>query len=77
MSLMGIDVGSSSVKVGVYSEDGELLSVARGDVTPQHPQPGWWEQDPEEVWQTTSNLIRRLVKEEALKHDPPEVLAVV
>jgi xylulokinase len=76
MSLLGIDVGSSSVKVGAYRENGELLTVTRGDVTPQHPQPGWWEQDPEEVWQTTSNLIRSLVQEEALKHDPPKALAI-
>jgi len=76
MSLLGIDVGSSSVKAGAYREDGKLLSVTRGDVTPRHPQPGWWEQDPEEVWQTTSNLIRSLVKEDALKHDPPKALAI-
>ena len=76
MSLMGIDVGSSSVKVGAYSEDGELLSVERGDVTPHHPQPGWWEQDPEEVWLTTSRLVRNLVKEESIKRDPPKALAI-
>jgi sugar (pentulose or hexulose) kinase len=76
MSLLGIDVGSSSIKVGAYSEDGELLAVARGDVSPQHPQPGWWEQDPEEVWRTTSRLVSGLVKEEALERDPPKVLAI-
>ncbi|UCB46841.1 MAG: hypothetical protein JSV25_05320 [Spirochaetota bacterium] len=76
MSLLGIDVGSSSVKVGVYREDGAMLAVTRGDVSPQHPQPGWWEQDPEEVWQTTSNLIRKIVKEDKVKHDPPKVFAV-
>jgi xylulokinase len=76
MSLLGIDVGSSSVKVGVYRENGELLKVVRGDVTTHHPQPGWWEQDPEEVWQTTSVLVRRLVAEDSIKHDPPKALAI-
>jgi xylulokinase len=76
MSLLGIDVGSSSVKVGAYREDGELLAVARRDLTPRHPEPGFWEQDPEEVWRATSSLIRSLAEQEALRRDPPKALAV-
>jgi len=76
MSLLGIDVGSSSVKLGAYSEDGELLAVVRRDVSPRHPQPGWWEQDPEEVWQTACNLIRSIAREKALKKDPPKAIAI-
>jgi sugar (pentulose or hexulose) kinase len=49
MSLVGIDVGSSSVKVAAYSENGELLSVASNDLTGLHPEPGSWEQDAQEV----------------------------
>jgi xylulokinase len=76
MSLLGIDVGSSSVKVGAYHENGELIDVARGDVTPLHPQPGWWEQDPDEVWQTTSNLVRSLTRKRVLRRDPPRAVAI-
>jgi sugar (pentulose or hexulose) kinase len=76
MSLLGIDVGSSSVKVGAYRENGELIEISRGDVTPRHPQPGWWEQDPEEVWQTTSILVRSLVRKKVFRKDPPHVVAV-
>ncbi len=76
MSLLGIDVGSSSIKVGAYRENGELIAFTRGDVTPQHPQPGWWEQDPEEVWQTTSALVGSLVKKREIRRDPPKVVAI-
>ena len=50
MSLVGIDVGSSSVKVGACSEEGELIGVASDTLTPLRPAPGVWETDPEDIW---------------------------
>jgi xylulokinase len=76
MSLVGIDVGSSSVKASAYSEAGELLGVARQDVTPEHPQPGWWQQAPEEVWQATLTCLGRLAQAAEVRRDPPKVMAV-
>lgn len=76
MSLVGIDVGSSSVKVGAYSEDGQLLAVASHGLTPLHPAPGLWETDPEDVWRATSLAMRRLAAHEAVRRDPPRALAI-
>jgi sugar (pentulose or hexulose) kinase len=60
MSLIGIDVGSSSVKVAAYSVEGELIAVVSHDLTPIHPEPGQWETDPEDIWQATSKEMREL-----------------
>jgi xylulokinase len=77
MSLIGIDVGSSSVKIGAYREDdGTLLGLAGGEITPLHPQPGWWEQDPEEIWAATSQGMRALLATAALRSDPPKAIAL-
>ena len=76
MSLIGIDVGSSSVKVGAYSEEGELLVVASHNLTGLHPQPGLWETDPDDVWRATSNGIRQIMKDDVMKRDPPKAIAV-
>jgi xylulokinase len=76
MSLVGIDVGSSSVKVAAYSEDGMLLSVASNNLTGLHPEPGSWEQDAEEIWQVTSLGMRELTASDALRKDPPKVIAI-
>jgi xylulokinase len=76
MSLIGIDVGSSAVKVGACSEDGALIAVASHDLTPLHPAPGLWETDPEDIWQATTRAMRSLMAQEALRHDPPRALAV-
>lgn len=76
MSLIGIDMGSSSVKAAAYSEDGQLLAVTSHDLTGLHPEPGLWEQDPEEVWQATSSAMRKLMALEPLKRDAPKAIAV-
>ena len=75
MSLVGIDVGSSSVKVAAYSVEGTLLAVASHELTPLHPGPGMWETDPEDVWQATSAAMRKLAHDPALRADPPQVIA--
>ncbi len=48
-TLLGIDEGTSAVKAVLY--DGELRprAEARREKALSHPQPGWVEQDPEEV----------------------------
>lgn len=76
MSLIGIDMGSSSVKAAAYSEDGVLLASASHDLTGLHPKPGLWEQDPEEVWQATSASMRGLMGMDPLRSDPPQAIAV-
>lgn len=76
MSLIGIDVGSSSVKVAAYSEEGKLLAVASHNLSPIYPQPGYWETDAEDIWQATSKGMQELGNHEALKADPPKAIAV-
>lgn len=76
MSLIGIDVGSSSVKVAACSEDGRLIASASHDLTPLHPAPGLWETDPEDIWQATSKAMQALASMEAMQKDPPRALAV-
>jgi len=76
MSLIGIDVGSSSVKIAAYHDDGTLLAVVSNELTPIHSQPGWWEQDPQDVWQSTADGLRELMGRGAIKNDPPQALAI-
>jgi xylulokinase len=76
MALIGIDVGSSSVKVAACSEDGELIGSASHDLTPLHPAPGLWETDPEDLWQATGQAMRALLAQPALRRDPPQAIAV-
>ncbi|NPV85776.1 MAG: hypothetical protein HPY45_07175 [Anaerolineae bacterium] len=76
MSLLGIDMGSSSVKIAAYDVDGRMLAVTGKEITPLHPQPGWWETDPEDVWRATRLGLEEIAKMDALRHDPPSALAI-
>jgi sugar (pentulose or hexulose) kinase len=76
MSLFGIDVGSSSVKISAYSEDGKLLAVENNLINPIHEKPGWWETNPEDVWGATKLCIQELTALEVVRRDPPKALAI-
>jgi len=76
MSLIGIDMGSSSVKIATYREDGKLLGVVNNGISPLHPQPGWWETDPENVWQAVTRSLGELMNLGEILSDPPKALAI-
>ncbi|MFP4384113.1 MAG: xylulokinase [Spirochaetia bacterium] len=45
--FLGIDIGTSGVKSGIFSSNGELLGVSRGSSYQiSSPRPGWAENDP-------------------------------
>jgi len=49
--LLGIDVGTSAVKAGVFDAEGRLLGLGRASHRVDSPQPGWAQCDPELWWQ--------------------------
>ena len=58
-ALLGIDLGTTGVKVALFSvEDGHVLADAFFDYPLYHPHPGWAEQNPAEWWQATLAAIR-------------------
>ena len=65
--LLGLDVGSSSVKAALVDADSGTV-FAHG-VSPAHelpitaPKPGWAEQDPEIWWKHTKKAIRLLARD--------------
>ena len=48
-TVLGIDLGTRSVRAGLFSLDGSLLAGHEQSVRTSHPQPGWAEQSPPEV----------------------------
>ena len=61
MALLGIDLGTSAVKVLVLGEDGQTLGSGRADYPMLTPQPGWAESDPQAWWQATCAATRAAV----------------
>lgn len=56
--LMGIDLGTSSVKTMIMDENGECKALAFRDYNIQFPKAGYTEQDTEMLWQAAIQSIR-------------------
>ena len=48
--VVGIDIGTTSVRVTIYDADGNLITEGRVPNILSHPHPGWAEQDAEDWW---------------------------
>jgi xylulokinase len=57
--LIGIDLGTSSVKTIVMNAQGQIITWADEEYAISTPQPGWAEQDPEIWLQATINTVRK------------------
>jgi glycerol kinase len=60
--LLGIDEGTSAVKAVLYDADLRPLAEARREKRLLHPQPGWVEQDPEEVVDAVVGAVGELLE---------------
>ncbi len=57
--LMGIDVGTTGLKVVVADADGTLLAQCGEEYATRYPQPNWAEQDPEAWWRACCAVTPR------------------
>lgn len=61
--LLGIDIGTSAVKVGAFDDQGRLVKLARRSYPRYTPQPGWVEQDPEAWWAAACDAVQEVLAE--------------
>jgi xylulokinase len=59
-ATIGIDVGTSAVKVVAVGLDGSLLAEASRSYPTHTPRPGWVEQSPEDWWAATCQALREV-----------------
>ncbi len=60
--FLGIDVGGSVIKSGIYDEQGQEKGVAAMSAPVFSPQVGWTERDMGEMWRMVCNSIRQVLK---------------
>lgn len=65
--FLGIDLGTSEVKVLLLDEAGGVLATAGSPLELQHPQPLWSEQDPADWWRATEQAVAKLRAERPLE----------
>ncbi len=72
--VLGVDLGTSSVKVSAVTRNGEILAQEGMDFPLQQPKPGYAEQDPEDWVSATTVAIVRLILNDQLK--PEEITGI-
>jgi len=60
--LVGIDIGTSSVKASAYDAKGFLLAKSSHPVDTFTPQPGWAEQEPVQWWEAVCAVLRDITR---------------
>ena len=74
MSLLAVDMGSSSCKAAAFSEDARVLALKTQPYSAESRHPSWREMPPEKFWQALQTVVRAIAAE--VTHDPVEVLAL-
>ena len=63
MSLyLGVDLGTSAVKVILVSGDGRVLNTVINEYDLHFPHPGWAEENPDDWWNMTKDGIRQVIQ---------------
>jgi xylulokinase len=57
--FIGIDLGTSAVKVAAVDESGQLRGMGSAGYSTQHPRPGFAEQHPDDWWEATVAAVRQ------------------
>jgi xylulokinase len=74
--LLGIDLGTSSLKVAVLDGNGRLLASAGVEYAIDSPQPGWAEQDPRIWYDAACIAVRQAMAESGLRAEQVEAVGL-
>jgi xylulokinase len=74
--LLGIDLGTSGVKVLAIDKKGRTLATAMESYPLIQPKPGWSEQNPDDWWAGVKKAIQKILSDPALSNTAVEALAL-
>lgn len=55
--VIGLDVGTTSVKAVAFDRAGQVVAGANTPTPTERPQPGWAEHDPEALWAASARVV--------------------
>lgn len=59
--LVGLDVGTTSIKAVAYEPDGRAVARATAPTPAHHPRPGWAFYHPDELWERCAGALRAML----------------
>jgi len=64
--VIGIDIGTSNVKVIILSSDGRIIASETNSYPLYSPKQGWSEQEPNDWWQSTQQALKTIIEKNSL-----------
>ncbi len=68
-AVIGVDVGTGSVRAGVFDLDGTMLGTASSPILEFNPKPDFYEQSSENIWAETGKVVRQAIAQSGLSPD--------
>ncbi len=72
--VLAIDEGTTSARSIIFDANGHVVVIARREFAQHHPQNGWVEHDPEEIWRDVVAVVREALDTAGLR--PSDLAAV-
>lgn len=67
--VIGVDIGTTGTKTGLYDRNGRLVSEAFEESVLRYPNPGQVEQDPEDIFRSVLNTVKKAMAASRLTPD--------
>ena len=65
--LLAVDQGTSSSRAVVFDSRAQPVASAQQEFKQIYPQPGWVEHDPEEIWQSILDVMKKAIANSGVK----------
>lgn len=65
--ILSIDQGTTGSRAVIYDRNGKNIANAYQEFPQYFPKPGWVEHNPEEIWESVNNSIRKVLKKVSAK----------
>lgn len=72
--VLAIDQGTTGTRALLYDREANLIASSYREFKQYFPTPGWVEHDPQEIWQSTSQVIREAMER---SHVPARTIAAI
>ncbi|MDT8716186.1 xylulokinase [Clostridium sp. 19966] len=69
MNFVGIDLGTSSVKLVIMNDEGKVVEALSKDYDVSYPKPGFAEQNPEDWWEAVRDGLKELLAKSKLSSE--------
>ena len=60
--IIALDQGTTSSRAVLFDQQGHIKDIVQQEFTQNFPKPGWVEHDPEEIWNTQSEVLFQVIK---------------